>query len=68
VEIQNGDFLMDIRYDRIKIGRETNGDRYDPFTLVQDREKDRMGSMCNSYIDDYARRTSSILIPGQKLT
>jgi|LauGreDrversion4_2_1035121.scaffolds.fasta_scaffold196627_1 hypothetical protein len=55
---------MNIRYDRIKIGREPGGDRYDPFSLVQDRGRERMGSMCNSYIDEYARRTSSMLMPG----
>ncbi len=35
VEIMNGDFLMNIRYDRIKIGKGTSGgDNYDPFELL----------------------------------
>jgi hypothetical protein len=60
---QSGDFLMNVRYDRIKIGRETGSDRYDPFALVQSRDRDVVGSLCNSYIDEYARRTSSAIIP-----
>jgi len=66
VELQSGEFLTNIRYDRIVFGREgTGGDRYDPFRLVQDRDKDIIGSLCNSYIDDYARRTSSSILPHQ---
>jgi hypothetical protein len=54
---------MNVRYDRIKIGRETGSDRYDPFALVQNRDLEVVGSLCNSYIDEYARRTSSAIIP-----
>ena len=57
VEINNGEFLLNVRYDRIKIGRDGGADRYDPFNLLQ--PKDRRASVSNSYIDDMLHRMSS---------
>jgi|LauGreDrversion4_2_1035121.scaffolds.fasta_scaffold293818_2 hypothetical protein len=57
VEINNGEFLLNVRYDRIKIGRDGGADRYDPFNLLQ--PKDRRASVANSYIDDMLHRMSS---------
>lgn len=34
VEINNTEFFVNIRYDRIQIGKEGGGDRYDPFNML----------------------------------
>jgi hypothetical protein len=34
VEINKTEFFVNIRYDRIRIGKEGGGDRYDPFNML----------------------------------
>ena len=58
VEINNGEFLSYTRYDRIQIGKDGGGDRYDPFNMLQPKDR-RAVSVCNSYIDDTLPRMSS---------
>ena len=58
VEINNGEFLLNVRYDLIKIGKEQGADRYDPFNVLQPKNR-RADSVCNSYIDDNMPRMSS---------
>jgi hypothetical protein len=61
VEINNGEFMLNVRYDRIKIGKDGGSDRYDPFNLLQPKER-REGSVCNSYIDGTQHRMSSTFL------
>ena len=58
VEINNTEFYVNIRYDRIQIGKDGGGDRYDPFNMLQPKDR-RAVSVCNSYIDDTMPRMSS---------
>ena len=49
---------MNIRYDRIKIGKQGGRDLYDPFRLIQQRDPKKLGSLANSYLDETSPRVS----------